>query len=215
MPKDETLTADQDELSAEAPITDFEIEDIAQEEAEDIFDRMKAEGLDELDLSPDSTTLEFMGDDIAIQGLKDLRVKALSSVLSNREVHFIIHYYEHYNQIRSIVMDFEDALEENLIAIGRELIRYPHCYIWATNEMRTHLKRQGVDFVITDIELITAAFNYEKAGKPNQIEELISRFRESKTLDKKPLFKASTIDILIELVDYITKSSKSPNKQTS
>jgi len=129
---------------------------------------------------------------------KDMRYKATQRELTDREIRFIILYYQNKDRIRNIVIDFEDALSENMLKLGKELLSQG--FVWAAEEARVCLRNLRIDLPICDLDMINAAFRYIEKDQPHQVRAIIDRFSESRNLDGSRVLGERTVDNLETLL---------------
>lgn len=136
---------------------------------------------------------------------KDLRYKATQRILTDKEVRFIVHYYKNKDSIRNIVIDFEDALSENMLKLGQELLS--EGFVWAAEEARAYLRNLRIDLPMCDLDMIHAAFRYAEKGQPHQVRAIIDRFSESRNLDGSRVLEEKTIDDLETLLNLCSNQA--------
>ncbi len=130
---------------------------------------------------------------------KDMRYKASQRELTDKEVSFIVRYYQKKDSIRNIIVDFEDALSENILKLGKELLSQG--FVWAAEEARSYLRNLRIDLPMCDLDMIHAAFRYVEKDQPRQVRAIIDRFSESRNLDGSRVLGEKTIDNLETLLN--------------
>lgn len=129
----------------------------------------------------------------------DMRVKAAQRELTDREINFVVTYYVRRQQIRNIVVDFEDALSENMVKLGKALLK--RGFLWAAEEARATLRNIQIDLPMSDLDMIHIAFGYIEQNNPDKIRNMIDRFQGSRNLDGTSVLSDETIDNLETLLN--------------
>lgn len=129
----------------------------------------------------------------------DMRVKASQRELTDREINFIVTYYVRHQQIRNIIVDFEDALSENMVKLGKALLK--RGFLWAAEEARATLRNIQIDLPMSDLDMIHIAFGYIEQDNPDKIRNMIDRFQGSHNLDGTSVLSDETIDNLETLLN--------------
>lgn len=147
------------------------------------------------------TDPEIPEEDLITEGddSNDMRVKAAQRELTDREVNFVVTYYVRHQQVRNIIIDFEDALSENMIKLGKALLK--RGFLWAAEEARASLRNIQINLPMSDLDMFHIAFKYIETDQPEKIRAMIERFQGSKNLDGTSVLSDETIDNLETLLN--------------
>jgi hypothetical protein len=191
--------------TAPSPVTDDELETVEALESGPKPHERIAQETAEKHAIPDADRDTFIDPELLDEDIiteddsdKDMRVKSTRHEFSDREIRFVVNYYARKDAIRNIVIDFEDALPENLKKIGKELLS--RGFIWAAEEARAYLRNMQIDLQMCDLDMIHAAFRYIEKEQPQQVRLMIDRFSESKNLNNTRVLSEETIDNLETLL---------------